>query len=248
MASGSVGLASSVASDFRRAGLSPRQLAVATYAERLTREPWTVNAECREALTAAGLDPLERALLTLGCALFNYFNRVADGLGIAADYVAHLSRAPELARELPRAEGQRAALPGHVETGSHDDPITRARHLAPALERIPAILELWSSLRSHVLRSFTGGAEIAAAVAGWNGCRASHRGFLAVEEVLPDDHRREVFLAHARRLSFEPWAVTPGDIDALRATGLDDLGVLRLTILVAYAHFETRALQGLGAR
>jgi uncharacterized peroxidase-related enzyme len=68
--------------DYRRAALSARDRAMLDYAVKLTRAPASMQAEDVAALRAAGLDDAaihDTAQIT---ALFNYYNRVADGLGI----------------------------------------------------------------------------------------------------------------------------------------------------------------------
>jgi len=68
--------------DYRRATLSARDRAMLDYAVKLTCTPGSMRAEDVAALRAADLDDTaihDTAQIT---ALFNYYNRVADGLGI----------------------------------------------------------------------------------------------------------------------------------------------------------------------
>ncbi len=53
-------------------------------------------------------------------------------------------------------------------------------------------------------------------------------------------------LAWARRAALEPWATGPAEIDALRASGLDDRGILDATLTVAYFSFVNRLVLLLG--
>jgi len=62
--------------------LSPREQALVTYADRLTREPASITTTDIAALRAAGLD--DRGIHD-ACAIVAYFafvNRIADGLGV----------------------------------------------------------------------------------------------------------------------------------------------------------------------
>jgi len=51
---------------------------------------------------------------------------------------------------------------------------------------------------------------------------------------------------HAKRLTREPWTTGEGHIDRLRQAGLDDRGILQLSMLVSYLSFENRVALGLG--
>jgi uncharacterized peroxidase-related enzyme len=75
-------LLAALKSDHRRAELSARDRAMLDYAVKLTREPSAVRAEDVAALRAAGLDDAAIHDVAQITALFNYYNRIADGLGI----------------------------------------------------------------------------------------------------------------------------------------------------------------------
>ncbi len=51
---------------------------------------------------------------------------------------------------------------------------------------------------------------------------------------------------HAKRLTLEPWTTCEAHIDRLRQAGLDDSGVLQLSMLISYLSFEIRIALGLG--
>lgn len=55
------------------------------FAVKLTRTPQAMERGDVEALRAAGLDDDRISQIVQVCALFNYFNRVADGLGIEGE-------------------------------------------------------------------------------------------------------------------------------------------------------------------
>ena len=61
--------------------ISERATALCRHAEKLTRVPWEVAAEDIDTLRRAGCDDDAIHDLTQVVALFNYYNRLADGLG-----------------------------------------------------------------------------------------------------------------------------------------------------------------------
>ena len=68
--------------DWRAAELNPADRAMLTYAEKLTRAPWTVTRADVDALRAAGF--VDAAILDV-CQVAGYMsfvNRMADGLGV----------------------------------------------------------------------------------------------------------------------------------------------------------------------
>lgn len=60
------------------------------------------------------------------------------------------------------------------------------------------------------------------------------------------DPRTRAMLAHARKLTKEPDAVTQADLDTLRATGFSDRDILDITLVTAYFNFVNRIALGLG--
>jgi uncharacterized peroxidase-related enzyme len=62
--------------------LAPRDQAMLAYAVKLTRAPSSVRREDVEALRAHGLTDEAIHEVAQVTALFNYYNRLADGLGI----------------------------------------------------------------------------------------------------------------------------------------------------------------------
>lgn len=73
------------ADDLDAAGVDGRMAAVLRYVDKLTRTPAQLTRQDAERVFAAGWD--ERALhdAVLVCALFNFMNRLVEGLGIRAD-------------------------------------------------------------------------------------------------------------------------------------------------------------------
>ena len=68
--------------DHRRAELSGPDRAMLDYAVKLTRDPSAMREGDVAALRRAGLDDVAIHDVAQITALFNYYNRIADGLGI----------------------------------------------------------------------------------------------------------------------------------------------------------------------
>ncbi len=68
--------------NFRLAKLSPRQKALAQFAEQLTRNPASLRRQDIDTLRRHGLSDTDILDAVEVIGFFNYINRVADGLGI----------------------------------------------------------------------------------------------------------------------------------------------------------------------
>jgi uncharacterized peroxidase-related enzyme len=68
--------------DYRQADLSTADRAMLDYADKLTREPWTMTRDDVERLRAEGFS--DRAILDMNqvAGYYAYVNRLADGLGV----------------------------------------------------------------------------------------------------------------------------------------------------------------------
>lgn len=75
-------LAAAVAADYRAAQLAPADRAMLDFAVKLTRAPASVEAGDLDALRRHGFDDAAIHDIVQVASLFNYFNRLADGLGI----------------------------------------------------------------------------------------------------------------------------------------------------------------------
>lgn len=78
--------------NFRHAGLSPRQRALADYALQITRAPGEIEAADLDRLRAAGLSELQILDAAAIAAYFNFSNRLNSALGIPPNdeaYAAH---------------------------------------------------------------------------------------------------------------------------------------------------------------
>ena len=79
---GGAALVESLKRDHEEAALSPGDRVMIDYAVKLTRTPAEVRSEDVDALRREGFDDAAIHDIAQVAALFNYYNRLADGLGI----------------------------------------------------------------------------------------------------------------------------------------------------------------------
>ncbi len=75
-------MVTAVMSDYRAAELSRAERRMLDFAVKLTRSPRAMEEADVEGLREVGFDDVEIHDIVQVAALFNYFNRIADGLGI----------------------------------------------------------------------------------------------------------------------------------------------------------------------
>ena len=75
-------LARAVMDDYRTAAISARERAMLDFATRLTTEVRSAGKGDVDALRAGGLDDGQILEVAHVVGFFNYFNRLADGLGV----------------------------------------------------------------------------------------------------------------------------------------------------------------------
>ena len=75
-------LARAIREDWRTAPLDEADRAMLAYAEKVTKDPAAVSREDLDGLRAAGFDDTGILQINLIASMFNYLNRVADGLGV----------------------------------------------------------------------------------------------------------------------------------------------------------------------
>lgn len=71
-----------IKADYRQAELAPEDRAMLDFAMRLTKEPASLKKSDAEALREVGFDDVAIHDIVQVTAMFNYYNRLADGLGI----------------------------------------------------------------------------------------------------------------------------------------------------------------------
>jgi len=71
-----------IKTDYRQAELAPGDRAMLDFAIQLTKEPASLKKSDTEALREVGFDDVAIHDIVQVTAMFNYYNRLADGLGI----------------------------------------------------------------------------------------------------------------------------------------------------------------------
>ena len=69
--------------DWRTAGLDAADTAMLAYCEKLTRAPASVTRADVDDLRGHGFDDQGVLQIAMICGMFNYLNRIADGVGLA---------------------------------------------------------------------------------------------------------------------------------------------------------------------
>lgn len=216
--------------------LPPRARTLARLAVTLTAQPWAVTRAAVREAGRPGLDEEQVEVAVGVISMFNYFTRVADASGIEFDYVTPL---PAFQPDL-----RQATAPRPDRSGPPRQPA--GRRLLPRDRRLQAA---WESWRSYVLdtdepvsrpeRRLL--ATVAAEEAGdWAGAEAlgGLRSGAEAEGQAVD---------FARKLSRQPWRMTAGDLDRLRASGYSEAAVLHVISVVAHQSADSRLAMGLGA-
>lgn len=95
-----------ISSDWRTAGLSPKDEALCAFAERLTSAPGAVREDHVAALRSSGFDDVAIHDAIQVVSYFNYINRVADAV--------HVDLEPEMPAypSAPPHEGSESACDG----------------------------------------------------------------------------------------------------------------------------------------
>ncbi len=255
-------LARRIKADFRQAGLSARDRTMLEFVETLCHAPWTLDPAGVAGLRRAGFRDEEILHVVLGSAHFNYLNRMADGLGIRLEYESGL---PPFQ---PRETRPRPAPPPPVAAPRGDMPEGEPSTFYHVLAGNPEASTLASKWRAFQLRATPGleavtRVRISLFVSSLDRCPYGYRSYRRHLAHLGDDPavgealnrgdvptrlppRDRFFLEHAARLTHEPWTTREEHLDALRSSGLDDRGILQLTMLVSYLSFESRLALGLG--
>ncbi len=71
--------------DYRQADLSPEDRAMLDFSVKLTETPGVMSRDDVEGLRKVGFSDTAIHDIVQACALFNYYNRLADGLGVAPE-------------------------------------------------------------------------------------------------------------------------------------------------------------------
>jgi hypothetical protein len=213
--------------------LPARSAALARFATTLTAAPWSITSEFGVRLAAQGFGVEAVQTATGVVAMFNYLTRVADATGIEFDYQSPLPVfQPDRDRE-PMARPDRAAWP------------VIASDLR-TLSALPAVTEAWQEWHEYVFDSDTPltGRErrVLAAAAASACCDATRADELAA--YIPGNDRDLRLVAFASKLSRQPWAMGPADLQALRDAGYPEPALLHAISVVALQNAESRLAMG----
>lgn len=217
---------------------SSREKALTGFARILTDIPWGVHRDDIEHLRTEGLSEEAIVQAIFVAAFFNYYPRVADGVGIEFDYESPLPRiAVDKTREpLPRLASSDWNM---AMDGSTLPTIAWAPHVMEKLEpwrkmHFERTVHLNPATRRLLGKTVAEELCDAGALGAWKEARAEN-------EV---DAHLEAF---ARKLTRTPWAMDASDVQSLRDAGLSDVAILGAITLVAHQNTISRLHHGLGA-
>jgi len=230
--------------------------------ETLTIAPFEIGPKAIESLAGHGWSHGEIARTAIGCALFNYLNRMADGLGIRLDYPASgefKTRDPEPVGA-PR-EASIAPQQGVDDSSRNSSALDPDAFFARAFAFAPGAIALGKDWREYHftesprlsaglrarLALYSAGLTFSTTSARWARTRAAALGIScerldALERGTPDatDAFETLLFEHARRLTTEAWTTRYEHIESLLAAGLDERDIVKFTMLLAYLSFEQR--------
>ncbi|OLF10664.1 hypothetical protein BLA60_15970 [Actinophytocola xinjiangensis] len=213
--------------------LSAREAVLARYAAALTAAPWSITPAFAEQFAAHGLDGDAVQAATGVVAMFNYLTRVADATGIDFDY----------ASPLPVFQPDRDRDPTPRPARRHWPSVAGEDRTLPAF---PDLGQAWQRWRTHVFDTdepLTGRERrLLAAAAAQESCDRTRAEDLA--DTVPGDDRESLLDTFARRLSRQPWRMTPADLDGLRAAGYPEPALLHVISVVALQNAESRLAMG----
>lgn len=196
--------------------------ALAAFTITVAERPWAVTGADRAALRAAGLDDAAILHALLQAALFGHHNRIADAVGVAADYPDRFSS--------PRPE---PATPAYHRAPPMDHGAPLARTAGPITlalrEGMPERLAGWLA---HVLDrddhlDRRRRAVIRATVAGCLGDASP------LATVTPTDDLDRALVALTDLVVLAPWRLGPDAYADVRALGLVDDAAVFAAVAVA---------------
>lgn len=217
---------------------SSREKALAGFARILTDIPWGVNRDDIDLLRKEGLSEEAIVQAIFVTAFFNYYPRVADGVGIEFDYESPLPRIEvDKTREpLPRLSPSDWNM---AVDGSTLPAIAIAPHITKMLEPWRTMHFERTEHMSPATRRLLG-KTVAEEL-----CDAGARG--AWKEARAENETDERLEAFARKLTRTPWSMDRSDVQSLRDVGLSDVAILGAITLIAHQNTISRMHHGLEA-
>jgi alkylhydroperoxidase family enzyme len=204
----------------------------------LTEVPWAIDTDDIDRLRNAKIseESIEQAILI--ASYFNYFPRVADGVGIELDYESPLPRfsVDSLREALPRLpmddwnpSVNGSTLPSFPGAPQVTDLLRPWRILH--FERIEPIGQTTRVLLARIVAE-----ELcdAAALGPW-------------KDATPTNDVEKNLVSFARKLTRTPWAMTLTDCDELRTAGLSDDAILAAITLIGHQNAISRMHHALAA-
>ena len=88
-----------IVSDFHHTGLSQEEVAIMSFAQKITNQPQTIEEEDYQGLRAFNLTDEEILDVVLACTARNFFSKTLDALGVEPD-PAYKDLEPELIQVL----------------------------------------------------------------------------------------------------------------------------------------------------
>jgi hypothetical protein len=178
----------------------------------LAERPWALRGADLARLRGAGLDDAAILHAVLQGSLFGHLNRIADAVGVDADYPDTFG-APRLVPETP---AYLAPAPGEA-----PDPAPAAPPIELASR--PGAIELHEAWRAHALdRDGDGGALDRAQRAVIAHAVAVRLGDASVPAAAPATELDHALVELADLVALAPWRLGPAAYARLRALGLAD--------------------------
>ncbi len=88
-----------IVKDFRNAGLTPEEVALMSFAQKISTRAYQMSAQDMEDLRAFGLSDEDILNVVVACTARNFFSKSLDALGAVPDE-AYLELEPELVQAL----------------------------------------------------------------------------------------------------------------------------------------------------
>ncbi|MGA2505761.1 MAG: hypothetical protein ABSG01_16900 [Anaerolineales bacterium] len=88
-----------IVKDFRNAGLTPEEVALMSFAQKISARAYQMSAQDMEDLRAFGLSDEDILNVVVACTARNFFSKSLDALGAVPDE-AYLELEPELVQAL----------------------------------------------------------------------------------------------------------------------------------------------------
>ncbi len=216
--------------------MPPRAQALVRLAVTLTAEPWAVTPELVQDVAAQGLDDEQLEAAVGVISMFNYFTRVADATGIEFDYATPL---PAFEPDLRQVTASRPDRSGSPPRPAGERP--RPRH--------PRLQAAWESWRAYELGGdepiTQGERRLVASVAAEEATDWATAEVLGGSAASTDNDA--TLVRFARKLSREPWAMQPGDLESLRSAGYPEVAILHVISVTAHQNADSRLAAGLSA-